>query len=87
MPDSIDSVNLPIAESPLVAAVLAGLEARLAGLPRPTAIWLGLSGGRDSLVLLDVLAEVRPRLPAPLMGVHVDHFGDATGRLAGLDLA
>jgi tRNA(Ile)-lysidine synthase len=73
MPDSIDSVNLPIAESPLVAAVLAGLEARLAGLPRPTAIWLGLSGGRDSLVLLDVLAEVRPRLPAPLMGVHVDH--------------
>ena len=73
MPDSIASVNLPTAESSLVAAVQAGLETLLVGLPRPTRIWLGFSGGRDSLVLLDVLAQMRDRLPAPLVAVHVDH--------------
>ena len=73
MPGSIDSVNSPTAESPLVAAVLAGLWARLADIPRPPAIWVGLSGGRDSLALLDILAGARAELPAPLVAVNVDH--------------
>lgn len=73
MPVSIGSVNSPTAEGSLAAALLAGLERRLAGLPRPTRIWVGFSGGRDSLVMLDILASARSALPAPLAAVHVDH--------------
>ncbi len=45
----------------------------LRNLPQPQRYWLAYSGGLDSSVLLQALAQVRPLLPAPLSVVHVDH--------------
>lgn len=45
----------------------------LAGLPPASAYWVAYSGGRDSRVLLELLAAGRDHLAAPLGAVHVDH--------------
>jgi tRNA(Ile)-lysidine synthase len=45
----------------------------LQGLPVPPRYVVAYSGGMDSTVLLHALAGLRPRLPAPLAAVHVDH--------------
>ncbi len=49
------------------------LYAVLATLPRVRAWRLALSGGGDSVVLLDLMARLRPRLDAPLAALHVHH--------------
>jgi len=41
--------------------------------PRPENYWVGFSGGLDSSVLLNALASLRPKLPAPLSAIHIDH--------------
>ncbi|HKJ10313.1 MAG TPA: tRNA lysidine(34) synthetase TilS [Gammaproteobacteria bacterium] len=45
----------------------------LAGLPAAGGYWVAYSGGLDSRVLLELLAERRGALPGPLGAVHVDH--------------
>ena len=40
---------------------------------RPAAYWLALSGGRDSMALLQALVAQRQRLTAPLVACYVDH--------------
>lgn len=45
----------------------------LAGLPPAAGYWVAYSGGLDSRVLLELLAEHRAALPGPLGAVHVDH--------------
>lgn len=54
------------------------LEARVAGRLRAalepgTRLCVGLSGGRDSVVLLSLLARVAPRLGVSLAALHVNH--------------
>lgn len=49
--------------------LLPALE-RLSGIRR---YWIAFSGGLDSTVLLHAMAALRPRLPAELCAVHVDH--------------
>lgn len=76
MPDSTVSANSLTADpshAQFPASVLAALRAQLRALPPPSALWVAFSGGRDSLVLLDTLAELRASLPAPLFAAHVDH--------------
>lgn len=68
-----NSLTADPTHAPFPASVLAALRAQLRALPPPSALWLAFSGGRDSLVLLDVLAELRASLPAPLLAVHIDH--------------
>ncbi len=41
--------------------------------PKPDAYWVGFSGGLDSTVLLQALAEQRRQLSAPLQAIHIDH--------------
>ena len=50
-----------------------GLLALLAGFPQARHCWVAYSGGRDSSVLLAVLARLRPRLRLELRAVHIDH--------------
>ncbi len=60
------------AEAPgdaLAEAVLA----HLTGFPAARRCWVAYSGGRDSSVLLALLARLRPRLRMELRAVHVDH--------------
>ena len=45
----------------------------IASWPRPQRYYLAFSGGRDSSVLLDILANNRERLPAELALIHVNH--------------
>lgn len=45
----------------------------LAALPRVRAYLLALSGGADSVALLDLMSRLRERLAAPLAAVHVHH--------------
>ena len=40
---------------------------------RPAAYWLALSGGRDSMALLQALVAQQQRLTAPLVACYVDH--------------
>ncbi len=69
----------PSAATPVLAAVIDALaactsvarEARLA--TPPLRIAVALSGGRDSMVLLDALAEVAPANGVVLGAVHVHH--------------
>lgn len=42
-------------------------------LPRAPQYWVAFSGGVDSHVLLQLLAEARSQLPGPLAAVHVNH--------------
>ncbi|MGB5640490.1 MAG: tRNA lysidine(34) synthetase TilS [Sedimenticolaceae bacterium] len=42
-------------------------------LPHPEGYRVGFSGGLDSTVLLNVMASLCGRLPAPLSAIHVDH--------------
>lgn len=49
----------------------AALHALLAQYPSPRRFWVALSGGLDSVVLLDALAQLN--LPAPLHALHVNH--------------
>jgi len=42
-------------------------------LPRAPEYWVAFSGGVDSHVLLQLLAEARRQLPGPLAAVHVNH--------------
>ena len=51
------------------AALLAWLQAQ----PPASGYWLAYSGGRDSHVLLHLLAGLREALPARLQVLHVDH--------------
>ena len=47
--------------------------------------WLGLSGGMDSMVLLEAIAELsREHSLPPLRAIHVHHglHGDAANRVA-----
>ncbi|HEB96723.1 MAG TPA: tRNA lysidine(34) synthetase TilS [Sedimenticola thiotaurini] len=45
----------------------------LTSLPSPAAYHVAYSGGRDSHVLLELMALLAPRLPAPVAAVHVHH--------------
>jgi tRNA(Ile)-lysidine synthase len=54
-----------------VGAMLASLGA--AGAPAPTRIAVALSGGRDSMVLLDALAALAAEFRVTLSAIHVHH--------------
>lgn len=60
------------AESP-VSALLAHVRAAAGGIPSGSRIAVGLSGGLDSVVLLDALRRIAPRRRWVLSAVHVDH--------------
>lgn len=60
------------AESP-VSALLAHVRAAAGGIPPGSRIAIGLSGGIDSVVLLDALGRVAPRRRWTLSAIHVDH--------------
>lgn len=49
----------------------AALHALLAQYPSPRCFWVALSGGLDSVVLLDALAQLD--LPAPVHALHINH--------------
>ncbi|WP_297528984.1 tRNA lysidine(34) synthetase TilS [Thiohalobacter sp.] len=49
------------------------IERVRAAAPGASGYWVAFSGGVDSSVLLDLLAEGREQLPAPLAAVHVHH--------------
>jgi len=64
---------------PVLAAVRAALAPVLAGRPatageqRPLGITVALSGGRDSMALLDALARLVPEFPIRVAALHVHH--------------
>ncbi|MET0091503.1 MAG: tRNA lysidine(34) synthetase TilS [Candidatus Thiodiazotropha sp.] len=45
----------------------------LSGYPQPTGCLVALSGGLDSTVLLDLMAQLRPDLSYPVRAVHIHH--------------
>ncbi|TVQ86058.1 MAG: tRNA lysidine(34) synthetase TilS [Chromatiaceae bacterium] len=51
----------------------ATLHATLAALPPVGRLWIGLSGGLDSTVLLHAAASLRGQLPGALHALHLDH--------------
>jgi tRNA(Ile)-lysidine synthase len=53
--------------------LLAALQAHAQTLGQPAHCYVALSGGRDSSVLLALLARVAPRLRSELIAVHVNH--------------
>lgn len=70
------------AESP-VSALLAHVRAAAGGIPPGSRIAIGLSGGIDSVVLLDALSRVAPRRRWRLSAIHVDHqLQDGSGAWA-----
>ena len=54
-------------------ALTESVLALLTGFPEARRCWVAYSGGRDSSVLLALLARLRPRLRMELRAVHVDH--------------
>ena len=54
-------------------ALAESVLALLTGFPEARRCWVAYSGGRDSSVLLALLARLRPRLRMELRAVHVDH--------------
>lgn len=64
------------AASPVLAAVrdaVGGIAARRSADARPLRVAVALSGGRDSVALLDALATLAPELGIALSAVHVHH--------------
>ena len=56
----------------------------LSALSVPSRYCVAYSGGRDSHVLLDAMAGLRDRLPAPVAALHVDHgLQPGSGQWAG----
>ena len=55
----------------MLATIEVLIEAELDSWPRPNCYYLALSGGQDSCVLLDILAQ--KNLPAPLNLLHINH--------------
>ena len=77
-PDPEAAAEPPQVPDPVAAAVRAGVAALLADGAAaqrgpPLRVAVALSGGRDSMVLLDVLAGLRQELPIALSAVHVHH--------------
>jgi tRNA(Ile)-lysidine synthase len=64
------------AEMPVLRAVREAIDSAIGALPAdapPLRVSAALSGGRDSMVLLDALARTRAECPFALDAVHVNH--------------
>ena len=76
--DALAGTDLPAADSAVIAAIraaLAAFAAQRAGPPPDSGlrVTVALSGGRDSMALLDALASLRPELRFVLSALHVHH--------------